>query len=179
MAGLIASVNNNTLTVTDNNVTSTIGFSPSTKISELTPASLTDATVGSCVTVRAARGDNASGGAMTAAAVTISAAKNGQCFANIKPAAAGSPVGHGEVRGTVTSVGNGSLVVTPADSSTPATVTLTGATTYAKRATATIQAITQGKCATARGTTDSSGTLQAEMIGLRPADNGKCPSMHH
>jgi hypothetical protein len=80
----------------------------------------------------------------------------------------------------VTSAGPNTLAVTTAGGSTaPTTVALSDSTTYAKRAPASVQAIAQGKCVTARGNTDSSGTLQADMIGLRPANNGSCPSMNH
>jgi hypothetical protein len=187
VAGLVTSVTGSTLAVSDNNVTSTVGFSSATRISELTPAALTDVTVGSCVSVSPARGTSpAPDGSVSAASVQVSAPKDGQCFAGGRQPA-GSPTvappggraGHGGIRGTVTSIGGNTLVVTAAGSSTPTNVSLSDTTTYAKRSPATVQAIAQGKCVTARGTKDSSGTLQADMIGLRPANNGSCPSMNH
>ncbi|MBB3754003.1 hypothetical protein FHT44_006525 [Mycolicibacterium sp. BK634] len=186
-AGLITSVTGSTLTLRNDNANSTVGFSSATKVSELTPAALTDVKVGSCVSVRPARGTSpAPDGSVTAVAVTVSTPRDGQCFPNARPSA-GSPTsappsgrpGHGGLRGTVSSVGDNTLVVTTAGGNAPANVGLSGTTTYTKRAPSDVQAIAQGKCLTARGTTDGNGTLQADVISLRPADNGTCPSMRH
>lgn len=185
--GLITAVTGSTLAVSGKNGTATVGFSSATKISEVTPAALTDVTVGSCVSVRPARGTSpAPNGSVTAAAVLLSASKDGQCFTGARKAAgsptaapSGTPARHG-LRGTVSSVGGNTLVVTTADgTASPTTVDLSDTTTYAKRTPAGVQAIAQGKCVTAQGNTDSSGTLQAEVIGLRPANNGNCPSTGH
>ncbi|KDF02353.1 hypothetical protein Y900_026300 [Mycolicibacterium aromaticivorans JS19b1 = JCM 16368] len=177
VAGLITSVNGGTAAVSDKNVTSNLGFTSSTKVSELTPAAVADLTVGSCVSVRPARGSSpAPDGSVTAAAISVSAPRDGQCFAGARQQAGSA--GHGGVRGTVTSVNGSTLVVTAAGSNTPTNVTLSGTTTYTKRAPADVQAIAQGMCVTARGTKDASGTLQATMIGLRPANNGSCPAMN-
>ncbi len=55
-------------------------------------------------------------------------------------------------------------------------VTVTDKTQYTKGASATSQAIAQGKCITARGTKDGGGTLQATVVTLGPANNkGQCP----
>ncbi|MCV7343201.1 DUF5666 domain-containing protein [Mycolicibacterium rhodesiae] len=187
VSGLITSVNGDTLAVSDKNVASNVGFTSATKVSEVTPAALTDVTVGSCVSVRPARGTSpAPDGSVTAAAISISAPRDGQCYAGARqqagsaaPTPPGGPAGHGGgTRGTVASISGGTLVVTVAGSNTPTTVTVSNTTTYTKRAAADIQAIAQGKCVTARGTKDASGTLQASMIGLRPANNGGCPSMN-
>ena len=186
-AGLISSVTGSTMTVSDNNATSTISFSSTTRISEMTPAALTDVTVGSCVAVRPARDSTpAPDGSLSAATILVSTPKDGQCFANARPAGGsptdappgGRPGQHG-VRGTVASVGANTLAVTPAGGGAPTTVGISSTTTYAKRAPAGVEAIAQGKCVTARGTKDAGGTLQADMIGLRPADNGNCSPMHH
>ncbi|WP_431232058.1 DUF5666 domain-containing protein [Mycolicibacterium psychrotolerans] len=176
VSGLITSVTGGTLAVSDKNVTTSVGFTSATKVSEVTPAAVTDVAVGSCVSVRPARGSSpAPDGSVTAAAISVSAPRDGQCFAGARQQAASA--GHG-VRGTVTSVSGGTLVVTVAGSNTPTNVTLSGTTTYTKRAPADVQAITQGKCVTAQGTKDAGGTLQASMIGLRPANNGSCPAMN-
>jgi len=183
VGGLISSVTGSTIAVTAPTTTATVAFSPATKISEVTSAQLTDITVGSCVSVRPARDTNtAAGTPVTAAAVLVSSPVNGQCFTGARPSAAGSPTGsppgpaagHRGMRGTVASVTS-----TVADGATAATtVDLTDTTTYTKRATADPQAIAQGKCLSARGSTDSTGTLQATAINLRPADNGRCPPMN-
>ncbi|MBI3690850.1 MAG: hypothetical protein HY239_09430, partial [Mycolicibacterium aromaticivorans] len=146
MSGLITSVTGDTFAVSDKNVTSTVGFTSATKVSEVTPAAVTDVTVGSCVSVRPARGSSpAPDGSVTAAAISVSAPRDGQCFAGARqqagsaaPTAPGAPSGHGGVRGTVASVSGSTLVVTVAGSNTPANVTLTGTTTYTKRAAADV-----------------------------------------
>ena len=48
-------------------------------------------------------------------------------------------------------------------------------THYTKGATETSQAIAQGKCINAAGTKDGGGTLQATVVTLIAADDGKCP----
>jgi hypothetical protein len=59
-------------------------------------------------------------------------------------------------------------------STTPVTVTTTSATTYSRSAPATAAALKVGLCVTARGQADSTGTVAATLIALRPADNGSC-----
>lgn len=171
MAGTITSVSANSVVVKQKNGTATIDFSGSTKISETTPAALTDVTAGSCVSVRPERGSSpGANGAVTAAAVQISSAHNGTCFASARQSAGAA----GVLRGTVNSVDATTLIVAPAGGTTAATVDLASTTRYARHAPADAQAIVQGKCVAARGTTDGSGVLQADMITLRPAVNGKC-----
>ena len=80
--------------------------------------------------------------------------------------------------GTVASVAGNTIHVTVTDANgNPAQtdVTVTDTTQYTKDASATSQAIAQGKCITAQGTKDGGGTLQATVVTLGPADNGKCP----
>jgi hypothetical protein len=81
------------------------------------------------------------------------------------------------VQGAVASVAGNTINVTSTDASgatsqTP--VTVTDKTRYTKQAGANTQAIAQGKCLTAQGSQDGSGTLQATTIDLRPARDGKC-----
>jgi hypothetical protein len=184
VAGLITSVAGSTFVVNQNNSPITVGYSPATKVTETTPVALTDVTVGSCVTVRPQHGTGRSpDGSLTAAAVLIGASQNGQCSAGGQSAGSptstpAKPAGHG-LRGTVSSVVANTLVVTAAGTTTPTTVDLANTTTYAKRAPADVHAIAQGKCVTARGTTDASGAFGADMIALRPADNGSCRGMKH
>ncbi|AQT83182.1 hypothetical protein B1R94_28340 [Mycolicibacterium litorale] len=171
VAGLITSVSANSFVVNQKNGAATVGFSTTTKISQTTPAALTDVTPGSCVSVRPERGSSpGANGAVTAAAVQISSAKNGACFANVREFTGAA----GVLRGTVNSVDATTLVVAPAGGATPATAALTTTTSYARHAPTDAQAIAQGECVTARGTTDGNGTLQADTIALRPAVNGKC-----
>jgi hypothetical protein len=169
VAGLIGSVSGATIQVTQRSGSATVAYSPSTRISEVTPAQLTDVTTGSCVAVRPAGGGGAqSGGTVTARTVLINTSANGQC----QP-----PRGRGGVNGTVSSVNGNTIDVNATDTSgntSQTNVQVGNTTTYAKRGGADAQAIAQGKCIAARGTNDSSGTLQATTINLRPASNGTC-----
>src|SRR5271166_5924416 len=53
--GMIASVSGDAIQVTQQSGNATVDFSPSTKISEVAPAQLTDVTAGSCVAVHPTR----------------------------------------------------------------------------------------------------------------------------
>ncbi len=106
------------------------------------------------------------------------------------PGAGGRGGGFGGAVGIVTAVSSSGFIVAnvafprgaatggDASSSPPPTtsvaVSTTGATTYTKDAQATSSAIKAGVCVTARGTADSSGTLAATAIAIRPAVNGAC-----
>jgi hypothetical protein len=167
VAGLIASVSGNSVAVNQRTGSATVDIAASTKIAELTPAQLTDLTPGSCVTARSPR-DNPSAAARF---VVIGSGADGKCTAPNNARA-------GMVRGSVASV-NGSTVVVNVMSQNGSTstsnVAVDNTTTYLKRASATSSAIAQGKCLTARGTNDSSGTLQATNVTVAPANNGSCP----
>jgi hypothetical protein len=169
VAGLIASVSGNTIQVNQRNGTATVVVTPSTVIAEQTPAGLTDVTPGSCVTVRPTP-DSAppTSGTVTAQAVLIAPANNGQCS---QPQG-----GQGRgVRGTMASVNGNTITLNTGGNPAQINVSVTNTTTYIKRAASNAQAITQGKCISARGTKDSSGALQATAISLQPATNGNCP----
>jgi hypothetical protein len=177
ISGLIASTSGATIQVThggDASDTATVNFTPSTQITDVTPAQLADITTGSCVMVRPTRDSATSDtGALTAREVLVSVASNGTC------PPAGNPRGHG-VRGTVASVTGGTIVVTGTDAGgnpSQQSIAVTDSTVYAKRAVADSTAITEGTCIAARGTKDDSGALQATMINLRPAVNGACPGV--
>jgi hypothetical protein len=187
--GLIASVSGNTAQVTQEKGSAAVAFTPSTKVTEVTPAALTDVTAGSCVTVRPAHEQSQPGQPLTAAAVRIGPAVDGKCPQAKEAAPGGSttPVPSGAprtapgkdapVRGAVASIAANTITVTSTDASgatsqTP--VTVTDKTRYTKQAGADTHAIAQGKCVTAQGTQDGSGTLQATNIDLRPAHDGKC-----
>lgn len=176
--GQVASVSGTTIQVTQPSGPATVAFSPSTKILELTPAKLTDITPGRCVTVRPSSG--AEGGSVTAEAVVIGTATDGQCHKTGGADNAGlPPTPLGGFRGTVDSVSGNTIVVTTTGSTggtAQTTVQVSDTTMYADRHPTNSQAITQGKCIAARGTTDSAGTLQAMRINLPPlAGNGTCP----
>ncbi|CNK38605.1 27 kDa lipoprotein antigen [Mycobacterium tuberculosis] len=60
-------------------------------------------------------------------------------------------------------------------------MTVNDKTKYSKQVAADTQAVTAGKCLTAKGTQDANGALQATTINLRPAHDGKCAGQagHH
>lgn len=152
--GLIASVAGNAISVTQQNGTATVDFTDATKVTELTPAALTDVTTGSCVSVRSKDS--------TAGSVRISPAVNGGC----------APDKHAPTQGIVVSVSGNTITINT--SGAPQTVTVTDKTKYTKESPSTSQAIAAGKCLTAQGS-ETGGALQATAISLRVAANGKCP----
>jgi hypothetical protein len=189
VSGLIASVSGDTAQVTQEKGNAAVAFTTSTKVTEISPAALGDVTAGSCVTVRPMHQQSQP---LTAKSVRVSPAVDGKCpqgkpGGSTTPPPSGAPAGHSALRGTVASVAGNTITVTSTDaggatSQTP--VTVTDQTRYSRQADANIQAIAQGKCMTAQGNQDGSGTLQATTIDLRPARDGKCmgskkPAGHH
>lgn len=185
VSGLIASVSGNSLQVAkEDNTNATVNFTASTKITEVTPAALTGVTSGGCVKVRPTE-EVPAGQPVTAASVRIIPAVNGTCpqakesnqesaAPSSTSAAPGKPMA---IRGTVASVSGNTINVTstsPSGGTTQTKVTVNDRTKYTKLAPANTDAVTQGKCVTARGTADSSGALQATSMRLRPAVDGKC-----
>ncbi|MGZ4586173.1 MAG: DUF5666 domain-containing protein [Mycobacterium sp.] len=176
----------NSIQVTkEDNSTAAVNFTSTTKVTETTPAALTDVTSGSCVTVRPAQ--EAQGGQpVTAASVKVSPSVNGTCPAkpagpgSTTPAPPGSPAPAPKptpVRGSVASVSGNTINVSgtdPSGNTTQTAVTVDDKTKYSKQASATTDAIAQGKCLWARGTMDNGGTLQATSINVRQANDGKC-----
>jgi Domain of unknown function (DUF5666) len=166
--GLVGAVSGSTVTLSGPNGSATVDVGPSTHVIELAPAQLTDVTAGECVMVRPTK-DSGGAPSVTAAAVLVSLAGNGQC--------GGRGHGRGDT-GTVASVNGSSIVLTAADNS-QTSVTVTSSTRYAKRTNADTSAIAAGQCLAARGTKDGSGNLQATTVNLRPADNGQCGGGKH
>ena len=173
--------------------TADIDFNTMTKLTEVQPAELSDVIVGSCVSVLAAPGAEASD-QTTAQRVQISAAENNTCAVDTPaggapppgippgPPPAGPdgppPFGGPNVHGAVAAVNGNTIVIANADPSGAAeiqtNVTVTTDTKYDKRQPAEGIAITAGKCADARGTKDAQGVLQATKIDLGPATDDKC-----
>jgi hypothetical protein len=186
--GLIESVSGNTAQVNNTEKgKTTVGFSPSTKISEATQAALTDVTAGTCISVQPSRDG---GQPVTAMAVRISEPVDGKCpqakesgTTSTPPSGTPAPSSppaklHNQIKGTVASVAGSTINITSDGSSTPTAVTVNDKTKYTKQAPANTQAITEGKCMTAWGTKDGSGTLQATRIEL-VAHSGKCEGRSH
>jgi hypothetical protein len=189
--GLVDSVSGNTIQVSQRSGSATVDFTPSTAVSEITPAQLTDITTGSCVSVRPDRhGASSADGAITARSVRVSTAVDGKCPQPKQPADTtstppGAPASHHPIGGQVASVAGNTITLNAADSggnSSQTSVTVTDTTKYSKQSTADAQAIAQGKCIAAHGTTDGGGTLQATTISVQQSDNGSCPQLggkHH
>ena len=190
--GLIDSVSGNTIQVSQRSGSVTVDFTPSTAVSEITPAQLTDITTGSCVSVRPDHhATSTSGGAITARSVRISTAVDGKCPQPKQPAGetTGTPPGasaaHHQIGGQVASVAGNMITLNNPDlggNSSQTKVTVTDTTKYTKQSTTDAQAIAQGKCIAAHGTTDGGGTLQATTISVQQSDNGSCPQLggkHH
>ena len=182
--GLIDSVSGSTIQVNQRSGTATVDFTPSTAVSETTPAQMTDITAGSCVSVRLDRhGASAAGGAISARSVRVSTAIDGKCPAPVHPAGGGSH--HQSPRGQVASVTGNTITLNNTDGQgnpSQISVSVTDTTTYTKQTATDSQAIAQGECIAAQGTRDGGGTLQATKIGVQQADNGSCPEpgeKHH
>jgi hypothetical protein len=189
--GLIDSVSGNTVQVSQRSGSATVDFTPSTAVSEITPAQLTDITTGSCVSVHPDRHSTSTeGGAVTARSVRVSTAVDGKCpqprqGSGGTSTAPGGPVAHHQLSGQVASVTGNTITLNNVDAggnSPQTTVNVTDTTKYTKLSTADAQAIAQGKCIAAHGTTDGGGALQATSISVQQSDNGSCPQLggkHH
>jgi Domain of unknown function (DUF5666) len=187
--GLIASVAGNSIQVTkEDNTTAAVNFTATTNVTEVAPATLSDVTSGSCITVRPTQ-EIQRGQSATAASVRVSPSVNGTCppaeqsgqgsTSSTPPpgSPAPAPAKPKPLRGSVASVTGNTITVAGADTSgntTQTAVTVDDQTKYTKLTSATPEAIVQGKCVHARGTLDNGGTLQAVTIKLRPANDGKC-----
>lgn len=174
--GLVRSVSGNTIELTQRDRTpATVDFTPSTMVTELEPATLSDVIKGSCVDVEAAAPNGPPGGPVTASGVTISPSEGGKC----PPPPPAGPGENPAVFGIVDSVAGNAITVDsidPAGKPTHVTVHVADTTTYNKNALTNAQAIQNGKCMAALGTKDG-GVLHAATIDLEP-----CPPMgrpHH
>ncbi|WP_375483842.1 hypothetical protein [uncultured Mycobacterium sp.] len=174
--GMVSSVSGNTIHLRLRTGTATVNFSPSTTVTEVSPAQLTDVTVGSCADVEPTPETAQGAGGLTAQSVTISPAVDGNCApppaAASTPASPGAPAEGSGVYGMVGSVSGNTITLTTAGGKTPPTnVTVTNTTTYVKQLPSNTQAITQGKCLAAQGP-DDGGVVQATTIELQA-----CPPM--
>ena len=184
VSGKIASVSGDAIQVTQQTGNATVDFTPSTKITQVSPAQLNDVTPGSCVAVHPSRGGADTGGAVTAQFVRVSPAVDGKCSEPQRPA--GGSAKHRLIIGTVASIAGNTITVNGTDANgnnSQSNVTVSDTTKYTKQAATDAQALAQGQCVAARGTKDDSGTLQATAISVQSADNGNCPQLggrrHH
>jgi hypothetical protein len=182
--GLIDSVSGSTVQVTAKSGPTTVDFTPSTAISQITPAQLTDVTTGSCVWAHPDHGDAPAGGPVNASRVQISAAVDGKCPGPAHPAA-DKPHHQLPPHGQVASVAGNTITLNGTDAQgnpSSTTVNVTDTTKYTKKTAADAHAVVQGKCLVAHGTRDGSNALQAKRIDVEDAVNGTCPehgAKHH
>jgi Domain of unknown function (DUF5666) len=173
--GLVRSVSGNTIQLTQRDRTpASVDFTPSTMVTELSSAALTDVKPGSCVDVKAASQSGPPGGAITAESVEISPSEGGKCPPPVGPAESPS------VNGIVDSVTGNTIAVNgidPTGKATHTTVTVINTTTYTKHAVTNAQAIQNGKCLAAQGTKDG-GVLHAATIDLEPCSPMGRPHHH-
>jgi hypothetical protein len=177
VSGSIASVTGTTIEVSSPQGSASVAFSESTKVMELTPATLTDITPGLCVTIRPASG--AEGGTVVADAVVVGASSGGECKKTGGHDNAGLPRSPlGGFRGTVDSISDKTIAITTFGtdgSKTNTSVETNDLTLFADRHRVKADAIVEGKCIIAGGTNDTGGVLQAQTINLPLVVNGACP----
>jgi hypothetical protein len=170
VSGLVASVSGNTVEITQSTGTAKVDVS-SAKINEFTDAKLSDVAAGNCVNVDTTAFSTGPGGAVTAKVVHLNPqGDDGKCA---QPKNAKPP----KVIGTVASVAGDTINVTVTDANgnpSETHVTVADTTRYTKAASATSEAIAQGKCVTANGAKDSGGTLKATIVALGAPINGQC-----
>lgn len=181
--GMVSSVSGNTIHLRLRDGTATVNFSPTTTVTEVSSAQLTDVTVGSCVDVEPTPETAQAAGGVTAQSVTISPAVDGKCppaptaASTPPPASPGAPAENPAHYGMVSSVSGNTITLTNSGGKSPQTnVTVIDTTTYVKQLPSNTQAITQGKCLAAQGP-DEGGVVQATTIELQA-----CPPMgrpHH
>ena len=174
--GLIDSVSGSTVQVTAKSGPTTVDFTPTTAISEITPAQLTDVTAGSCVWVHPDHANAPTSGPINASRVQISAAVDGKCPGPAHPAG-DKPHHQLPPHGQVASVAGNTITLNGTDAQgnpSSTTVNVTDTTKYTKKTAADAHAIAQGKCLVAHGTRDSSNALQAKRIDVQDAVNGSC-----
>lgn len=167
MQGAVASIAQNTVTVTTKAGPTKVDITPSTRVYQDTTAQLNAVSVGSCVTVRHAPA--APGGPPgPASSVTISVVPaNGKCSQWNDPKTSA---------GAVTAINGPTVSV--ADSAGAATaIPVNDKTTYIKRDNTSALVITPGSCLNASGTQVNAGVLQAggAIVSAPPAKG--CPGV--
>jgi hypothetical protein len=184
--GIIDSVSGSTIQVTAKSGPTTVDFTPSTAVDEITPAQLTDVTPGSCVWVHPDHeADAPAGGPVNARAVKVSAAVDGKCPGPAPHEAGDKPHHQIPPHGQVASVAGNTITLNGTDAQgnpSTTTVNVTDTTKYTKKTPSDAHVIVQGKCLAAHGTRDGSNALQATRIDVQDAVNGSCPEhggKHH
>jgi len=197
-SGLIAAVDAADIQVQNASTGQTeVTFTSKTRFTETAAATRAALTVGSCVLAISSTSSDVT-------SVTISPAQNGQCTAGfgrptdgrsfsggVRPSGApsgfpsdvpsnlrsGARATFGDiVSGKVTALNGNALTVASRTSTgtAPKTVTLTSSTKYELTGVATKAALKVGRCATAEGSTGTTGAVAATSIAVTPAVSGQC-----
>ncbi len=197
-SGTIASVSGTTLQVQNASTGQTaVIYTSSTTIRQVTVASPSAVTVGSCIsafgsppTTTSASGA-AFGGPITASTVSVNQPVNGVCT---RPGPGGRPRGtpgagtrraggfrgraFGAATGEVTAVNGSTVTVHETNPRTQATstgtVTLTGSTTFTTTRNVDPSVIAVGQCARAVGTAGATGAITATTLTVSAPVNGAC-----
>ena len=97
---------------------------------------------------------------------SVSASAGRQRFGNFNGTFTGRGGFGGGVRGTIASIGNGTMTVTTTTGSR--IVVLSSTTTYDKSATASVSDLTVGTTIAANGTSNSDGSVTATTVQINP-----------
>jgi hypothetical protein len=165
VSGTVAALSDNTMQVQNTQGQTAVTFGAATHFTDTTAASLAGVTTGECVL---ATGTSGSGGAITATSVSIMdscANRPGQ------PRAAATR--RQFAAGTVKSLSSKGFTLARTTGGT-VTVTVGAHTTYAKTTPATATALAVGECVMASGQADSTGTVTATTVAIRPAGPNGC-----
>jgi len=166
--------------------TTTVSWSATTKFTSTVAATVSDVVVGECAQVIGLAGSSSA--PASARSVSLSPASSAGCTRPSfgRGGGAGGFGGGGFAGGfsalafafgRVTAVASQSLTVqgtSSGGSSSTSTFDLTSSTTITKLETASASAATTGECATAYGSSPSSGTVSATMVAFRPAGPNGC-----
>jgi hypothetical protein len=186
--GSLVSLSGSSLVLSTSSGDVTVDFTSSTPISETGTGSVSDITVGSCIT---ATGSDATG-TITANRVTVSPEVNGSCPAT--SVAGGNPGGFGgqrpnftfgprpsggftpnfgSVRGAVTTVSGSAVTVQPTSGSSQS-ITVPSTATVSTTTTGSTSDLVSGACVAAVGPKSSSGTVTAGSLLIEPAGPSGC-----
>ena len=186
--GSVVSLSGSTLVLSTSSGDVTVDLTSSTPISETGTGSVSDITVGSCIT---ATGSDATG-TITANRVTVSPEVNGACpatsftggnpggFPGGRPNSSLAPRPSGgytsdfaSVRGVVTAVNGGAVTVQPSSGSSQG-VTVPSTATVATTTAGSASDLVSGTCVAAIGPRSSSGTVTASSLLIEPAGPSGC-----
>jgi hypothetical protein len=187
--GSVVSLSGSTLVLSASSGDVTVDFSSSTPISETGTGSVSDITVGSCIT---ATGSADATGTITAARVTVSPAVDGSCatgsFAGGYPGGEGgrpdftfhprgTPGGFASdfdnVRGVVTAVSGAAVTVQETGGTTPS-ITVPSSAQVSTTTTGSTSDLVKGACVAAVGAPAASGTVSARSLLIEPSGPSGC-----